>query len=66
MIKPHDSADVTHQEMEHGEELARWHEHMVSEPAEDVLGKFTQINILDLPGYDRVMHHWLIWLVLEV
>lgn len=29
--------DVTHQEMEHGKELARWHVHMVTELAEYIL-----------------------------
>lgn len=31
---------ATHQEMEHRKEFARWHEHMVSEPAEYVLITF--------------------------
>lgn len=38
------------QEVEHGEELARWNLHMVAEEA----------------GNDRVVHHWLVGLVLEI
>ena len=38
------------QEMEHRKEFAWWHEHVVTEPA----------------GDDRVVHDWLVWLVLEV
>lgn len=40
----------THQEVEHGEELARRHEHVVTEPARD----------------DGVVHDWFVRLVLEV
>ena len=38
------------QEVEHREEVAWRHEHVVAKPASD----------------DRVVHDWLVWLVLEV
>lgn len=52
--------------MEHSKELARWHEHMVSEPAEYVLDTSMRMNILYLPRYDRIVHHRLVWFVFEV
>jgi len=44
------SAEGVFQEVEHCEEFARGHEHVVTEPA----------------GNDTVVHDWLVWLVLEV
>lgn len=41
--------EVTHQEMEHSKELARWHEHMVSEPAEYVLDTFVRMKYSTYP-----------------
>jgi len=54
--------------MEHGEELARWHDHMVAEPSAKVSAKrrMQLVHSIGLPGNDRVMHDGLVRLVFEV
>ena len=59
------------EEMEHGEEFAWWQKHVVTEPS---VGRAVSITVCDeaqpyrsySPSNNRIMHHWLVWLVLEI
>jgi hypothetical protein len=42
----------THQKMEHGEELARRHEHMVTEPTDVISRIYLQVMLRYSPGDD--------------
>lgn len=56
-----------YQEMEHGEEIARGHEHMVAKPPVLVSTGITlELSACLLPSNNRIVHDWLVRLVLEV
>ena len=55
-----------YQEVKHGEEFARRHVHVVSEPATSSFSNASRNSVGNYPRDDRIVHNRLIRLVLEI